>query len=156
MPNSNMDFVCDCISSESKMNFIGSWRKHDSVHVYQYKIEMQQNSSNILAMDFDNTIVTTETGKKFPISESDWKIIDNMIVDRISSYTKGNFRLVIFSNQHGISLGKSDIPQIKKRFENVIRTLKIPCTAMIATANDIYRKPRPGMYYLFQQYYNNN
>ncbi|RWS19873.1 PNK3P and AAA 33 domain containing protein-like protein, partial [Leptotrombidium deliense] len=83
-----------------------------------------------------------------------WRLIDTKIVQRIRDFTKRNYRFVIFSNQAGISSGASPLKSVQKRFEDAIKRINIPCIAMLATKDDIYRKPRPGMFWVYQNSFN--
>ncbi len=67
------------------------------------------------------------------------------------------YRLVIFSNQGGLTLhadpkskgpkaGKDRVTEFKQKCSAVLSQLGLPITLYAATGKDIYRKPRPGMW----------
>ncbi|EAQ90220.1 hypothetical protein CHGG_02155 [Chaetomium globosum CBS 148.51] len=67
------------------------------------------------------------------------------------------YRVVIFTNQGGLTLhpdpkskgpksAKNRVPGFKQKCSAVLSQLDIPLTLYAATGKDIYRKPRPGMW----------
>lgn len=73
-------------------------------------------------------------------------------------YTEENYRIVILSNQAGLTLhpdpkakgpknlGKDRVAKFKQKCSAVLANLDIPTTIYAATGKDMYRKPRPGMW----------
>jgi bifunctional polynucleotide phosphatase/kinase len=59
------------------------------------------------------------------------------------------FRVVIFTNQNGIAKGHANANDIKKKIETLQKELEIPLTALIATEDDMFRKPSLGMWKFF-------
>nr|XP_046909638.1 uncharacterized protein F21D5.5-like [Dermatophagoides farinae] len=107
-------------------------------------------SDKIAGFDFDFTLVCTKTGKSFPSDENDWKLFDPRLTGFIQKLVEQQgYRFVIFSNQLGISKGKVTVDMVRKRFENSMKDLcieRIPCLILVATKDDIYRKPCIGLW----------
>ena len=73
-------------------------------------------------------------------------------------YAEENYRIVILSNQAGLTLhpdpkvkgpknlGKDRVAKFKQKCNAVLANLDIPTTIYAATGKDMYRKPRPGMW----------
>ena len=59
---------------------------------------------------------------------------------------KEGYKLVIFTNQMGVSKGKTDLKDIQKKIEDLTADLKVDLTAFIATKEDEYRKPGTKMW----------
>ncbi|XP_027205078.1 polynucleotide kinase 3'-phosphatase [Dermatophagoides pteronyssinus] len=111
------------------------------------------SSDKIAGFDFDFTLVSTKSAKSFPIDENDWKLFDQRLPEYIQQLVnEQGYRFVIFSNQLGISKGKITVDFVKKRFENSLKGMQVPCLIMIATKDDIYRKPCTGLWDHLVQY----
>lgn len=117
-----------------------------------------QSSSFIASFDLDWTLVATKTDSPFPKDENDFKILDEKIPKLIAKYVEEGHRFVIFSNQGGVTQNKVTLDEIKKRIENILKSLdpkgKLPCLVLVATGDDLNRKPRPGMWWMLERVYN--
>lgn len=90
--------------------------------------------------------MTTKSGKTFPQNKDDWKLLHPHLPKYISSVVKNGFRFIIISNQLGVSKGKVVIDDLKKKFESSVKALGVPCLILIATHDDLQRKPRTGLW----------
>lgn len=107
-----------------------------------------------LFADLDNTVIETESGRKFPIHSDDWKLIPE-ILPFIKKYTDNGYRLIIVSNQGGIESGyltdvtfKNKIEAICKLIEKVNKLKKNSISFFYCKEMEGYnRKPNPGMAY---------
>ena len=50
-------------------------------------------------------MIKTKSGAKFPKDANDWVIWDDKVVEKLKELDKNGFKIVIFSNQNGISKG---------------------------------------------------
>jgi bifunctional polynucleotide phosphatase/kinase len=64
-----------------------------------------KNNKKIYLFDLDNTLITTLSGKVFPVDEYDWKFIYDSVEDKINSLSKNHNTIGIITNQMGL---KSD------------------------------------------------
>jgi len=88
-----------------------------------------------IAFDLDNTLITTKSGKKFPINFEDFKWINLQKLQTLDQ------NIIIFTNQ---SKMPSDF------FKKIQLMLKdINFSIFISTQHDEYRKPHIGMYELY-------
>ena len=53
----------------------------------------------------DWTLIRTKTGKTFPKDENDWLVWNPKVVDKLKELHGNGFKIVIFTNQNGISKG---------------------------------------------------
>lgn len=53
---------------------------------------------------------------------------------------------MIFTNQGGITRGKTTVSEIQQKIEKIIANLGVPAQAFVATGETIFRKPAPGMW----------
>lgn len=106
---------------------------------------LQIKDKKVAGFDLDKTLIKTLSGKKFPIDEDDWTWLYEMApyeLQKISS----DFIIVIFSNQLGVSMGKTTESQLRKKSKQIYDKLNIPIIFMYAIKDDNYRKPRVGMW----------
>ncbi|KAH6639531.1 polynucleotide kinase 3 phosphatase-domain-containing protein [Boeremia exigua] len=109
----------------------------------------------IAAFDFDSTLVTTASGKRFGRDASDWKWWHSSVPGKLRQLHEEGYLLAIISNQGGISLKpdpktvKSDqkrLADFKSKVSAVFSQLDLPVSLYAATGRDEYRKPRVGMW----------
>jgi len=98
-----------------------------------------KNNDKIYLFDLDNTLITTTSGKVFPVDEYDWKFIYNSVEDKINSLSKNNNTIGIITNQMGL---KNNF-LIKKwifKMNNILKKITVNFV-FVALKNDCYRKP---------------
>lgn len=107
-----------------------------------------------LLCDLDGTLITTRSGREFPLHSEDWKFIDSTL-ECIRHFHKRGYIICIVTNQGGIELGyltkTSFINKIDSICTKMEKMLKIEegsikymfCPNMV----DFNRKPLPGMAY---------
>jgi bifunctional polynucleotide phosphatase/kinase len=108
--------------------------------------------TRIYAFDLDNTLVydsgvsTTQSAKY----NKGIGVIPNWIINGIKSL---DGKIVIFSNQLGISTGKCLLGTIQSRINLIKNATGINPHVFIATHDDKYRKPHVGMFKQFMRKY---
>ncbi|KAJ4987269.1 polynucleotide kinase 3 phosphatase [Stagonosporopsis vannaccii] len=126
--------------------------RHDTLAAAQSATKARRR---IAAFDFDSTLVTPASGKKFSRDASDWKWWHSSVPEKLKQLHEEGYLLAIVSNQGGISLKsdpktvKSDqkrLADFKGKVSAVLSQLDLPVTVYAATARDEYRKPRMGMW----------
>ncbi|KAK4096599.1 PNK3P-domain-containing protein [Parathielavia hyrcaniae] len=112
----------------------------------------------IAAFDLDSTLITSASGKRFVDDPADWKWWHHSVPERLLKlYNEEGYRVVIFTNQGGLTLhpdskvkgpksAKNRVTTFKQKCNAVLSQLGIPITLYAATGKDIYRKPRVGMW----------
>ncbi|XXH05236.1 hypothetical protein Hte_011661 [Hypoxylon texense] len=114
----------------------------------------------IAAFDLDSTLITTASGKKFGDDPGDWKWWDASVPSRLRKlYAEEDYRIVILSNQGGLTLHadpkskgpkgdtRKKVANFKQKCGAVLAQLDLPAAAVYAaTARDVFRKPRVGMW----------
>ncbi|KAI9643401.1 DNA kinase/phosphatase Pnk1 [Ciborinia camelliae] len=109
--------------------------------------------NKVAAFDFDSTLIQTSSGKRHSSNGQDWKWWHASVPGTLRKlYLEDGFRVVVISNQAGISL-KTDpkspkvrLAEFKTKVSAVFNHLDIPVSIYAATEKDIYRKPRTGMW----------
>jgi bifunctional polynucleotide phosphatase/kinase len=149
------DFFKKKRSSSEKISWIvhdsclmGEWREHSPL-------------KRIAAFDFDGTLCGNLGSYVYPKHEDDWRWVHPIVPHVLASLYKSGYQIIILSNQKGIL---SDSKQSKKRksiFQSrVLHILKalefetgieIPVRILAASTDDIYRKPRKGMWQIVRE-----
>jgi bifunctional polynucleotide phosphatase/kinase len=129
---------------------------------YQNETELSKTTNNaitqprkIAAFDLDDTIISPTTGNKWTRSASGWKWWHNSIPTKLKELHAEGFLIILLSNQSTISL--KDNPKLLQKdsislinFKNqllaILRQFDLPISVYAATGQDVYRKPRTGMW----------
>jgi bifunctional polynucleotide phosphatase/kinase len=100
-------------------------------------------STTLAGFDLDSTLIKTKSKKTFPVDNNDWMFLFETTSDILK---KNKDTMVIFSNQMGISKGHISEEEILEKINNIQKNLNIPFIFIASKEDDIYRKPRIGMY----------
>jgi bifunctional polynucleotide phosphatase/kinase len=100
---------------------------------------------NLYCFDLDYTIIKPKSNNIFPKNIDDWIFINN-VENKFKNIINNNNLIIIFSNQKN---KKED--EIMMKINNIHRELGIDFIFICSLQDDIYRKPRIGMWkYLLQ------
>ncbi|XP_058834250.1 uncharacterized protein F21D5.5 [Topomyia yanbarensis] len=130
------------------------WEDVDSKQLYIFTSKDVVASDKIAAYDMDGTLIKTKSGNVFPKTIDDWQIAFSEVPGKLKSLFKSGFKIVIFTNQAGISKGKLKIEDFRKKIEALQSKLNVPMQVFISTGKGKYRKPLMGMWDILCQLYN--
>lgn len=110
------------------------------------------NLNKAVFIDLDHTLITTKSGRVFPIHSEDWKFLPDSL-RALDYFYKAGYKIIIVSNQGGIEEGyiteKLFIAKIEKVCSTLEKLLKFKKNYIIyyycSTMTDYNRKPNPGM-----------
>lgn len=107
-------------------------------------------ATKLYAFDLDHTLIKPRGGKKFPAGSDDWMWISAEVPKILRQIAKDPTNgLVIFSNQGGISTGKTSLEELRIKLRAVFKDLGFEILTFMASQHDKYRKPSPCMWDYF-------
>lgn len=104
----------------------------------------------LAGFDLDDTIIKTKSGKDFAENSDDWEFFDKTIPKKLKELYKKKFMIIIFSNQKGIKLKKTDPNEWKCKIENIEKDIGVPIKIYASIGDDIYRKPSPKFFWILK------
>ncbi|XP_052286943.1 bifunctional polynucleotide phosphatase/kinase-like [Dreissena polymorpha] len=121
------------------------WEQIDSLYVYTTKD--LQDRKKVAAFDIDGTIITTKSGKVFATNADDWRLLYRTeTLKKLAYLHDSGFKIVFFTNQMGVSKGKTNIEELKTKFIKVVKEVGVPVQILVATKGGLNRKPCTGMW----------
>ena len=127
---------------------------HDSVVIVSPPNDDIKGSDKIASFDMDTTLVIPKGKNKFASSRTDWKWIYPNVPKKLKELHNDGYSIIIFTNQMGISKGKTNEDWITGKIIDLSIELDIPIIGFISTAKDNYRKPNITMWEHFISNYN--
>lgn len=110
--------------------------------------KLESKFLKVAFFDADDTIRKTKSGKPAPDGPEDVALLPG-IAKKIKKLNEAGYLVVLVSNQAGVQYGKS-IENIDLAFLETIRLLRLEGAEVnyydFAERNDVYRKPKTGMY----------
>lgn len=98
-------------------------------------------NNKIAAFDLDGTLITTKSGKKFPINKDDWKILYPDTQNIIEQLYLKKYKIIIITNQSRIN-----VEDFLVKIKNICEILKYISAIYIALKINKYRKPMTGFW----------
>lgn len=130
--------------------------KRVDIQTYRKQTYHRRREENIRAVftDLDGTLITTASGRKFPIHSADWKFLPETL-DALQYFYKNKYKIIIISNQGGIEEGYmaekvfiGKIEEICKAIEGRLRFVPNSISYLFCSKMRSYnRKPSAGMAY---------
>ena len=102
-----------------------------------------KQSSKIALFDMDGTLIINRNGRRV----TDWEFFNPSVPQKLKELKEKGFRIVIASNQMGISLDLVSATDLQNKIEQFTAAAGVEATAMMASKKDKFRKPETGMWY---------
>jgi len=67
----------------------------------------------------DSTLISVKSGKRFSTNYKDWKWWNYKVPEMLKKLHQDGFKVVIMTNQGGISKGKTKKSMIKRKIEDI-------------------------------------
>lgn len=96
-----------------------NWEMIENGLCYMYTKKGVVGSDKIAAYDMDGTLIKTMSGNVFPKNIDDWQMLYSEVVGKLQTLNKEGYKIVVFTNQAGITTKNSSLPDIKVSYENV-------------------------------------
>lgn len=132
------------------------WQSYNRNQLVVFTPVGLKGASKIAAYDMDGTLIATKSGRVFPKDVDDWKIAFPTITNCLKEKVADEYKIVVFTNQAGISKGKTKLGDFKKKIEKIAEALKVPMQVFIATGDSFFRKPLTGMWQALCMFHNDN
>lgn len=123
------------------------WTELREHHVLIFNSDGLEPKPKIAAFDLDGTLITTKSGKVFPVNSHDWRILLSQCEARLHSLIGEGYKLVIITNQRGLAKGYSHEADFKAKVEYVLKKLAVPAQVYVSVGHGFYRKPAPGIWH---------
>ncbi|KAL7307670.1 hypothetical protein TKK_0000352 [Trichogramma kaykai] len=136
----------DDSASLSSVSQGGSWQELDNKHLLVYTSVGCEGRPKIAAYDMDKTLIKTISGASFPKDCNDWQLLYPEVPGKIKKFYEDGYKIVIFSNQGGLSTGKVKVADFKIKIEKVVKKIGVPMQVHLAVGQNKYRKPCTGMW----------
>ena len=85
--------------------------------------------------DMDGTLITTKSGRVFPLNPQDWKLLfEPQVKQTIQKlYHEDDYKIVIITNQAGIGTGKLSKRDFRSKVESIVNSIQVPLQLFAAT-----------------------
>ena len=145
--------IKESTTKKNTSEFTFTWKRIGSILIGNTSGQVK-GSNKVAGFDIDGTIITTKSGRKFPVDINDWKVQFSVIPGRLQKLVREDYKIVFFTNQLGIKKNKPPASEFQSKIESLVEILNIPVIIMVACESDINRKPCIGMWSHFCQYHN--
>ncbi|XP_061364209.1 polynucleotide 3'-phosphatase ZDP [Gastrolobium bilobum] len=157
--------VSDVKSKYKDATLLPKWKAFQTV-IFLERDDGLHDSSKIAAFDFDGCLAKTAVNR---VGAGAWSLMYSSIPDKLQSLYNDGYKLVIFTNESNIERWKNKrqvaVDSKIGRLNNFIEKVKVPVQVFIACGlgkpvkaggkeNDLFRKPKPGMWHLMEQHLN--
>mmetsp|Transcript_33245 Transcript_33245/g.76285 ORF Transcript_33245/g.76285 Transcript_33245/m.76285 type:complete len:494 (-) Transcript_33245:136-1617(-) len=143
--------VAAAVASVPAAGAVGQWAKVRSMYIKDYGAP---NFDKIAGFDMDGTLIRTKSGKTHPVDKNDWVLWSAEVVPKVKKLHETGHKVVIITNQKGISTGKSTAADLQFKIDNIQAALGVPLLAVMLTEDDIFRKPLTGSWEVVEARYN--
>ena len=94
-----------------------------------------ESKPKIAAFDMDGTLITTKSGRVFPLNPQDWKLLYEPQVKQTLQklHHEDNYKIVIITNQAGIGTGKLSKNDFRSKVESIVNSIQVPLQLFAAT-----------------------
>jgi len=80
----------------------------------------------VAAYDMDGTLIKPKSGLVFPKDCNDWQLLYPDVPGKLKQLYMSGYKIVIFTNQAGLSTGKIKVKDFKCKIEKVVQKIGVP------------------------------
>lgn len=122
------------------------WTRLAEHNVLLFHSEGLEHKSKIASFDLDGTLITTKSGKVFPVNSHDWRILLPQAEACLHSLVEDGYKVVIITNQRGLAKGHGHEVAFRDKVEHILKRLAVRAQVYVAVGHGFYRKPAPGIW----------
>jgi DNA 3'-phosphatase len=124
----------------------GRWIERSNLLIkLSSSIDNETRNKGIVTLDLDGTLIVTKSGKTFPADNKDWKLFNSVVPSVLQEAYQEGYSLAIISNQKGNEQIK-ERKELEEKLDTILSILEVPIDIICSHNDDIYRKPRTGMW----------
>ncbi|CAN6893245.1 unnamed protein product [Brassica oleracea] len=142
-------------------SLLPKWKAFETV-IFLERDDGLNDSEKIAAFDFDGCLANTSVKK---VGADAWSLMYPSIPEKLQSLYSQGYKLVIFTNESNIDRWKNKrqaaVDSKIGRLNSFITRVEVPIQVFIACGvassggkDDLYRKPKPGMWQLMKKHFN--
>ncbi|KAJ0264087.1 Polynucleotide 3'-phosphatase ZDP [Hirschfeldia incana] len=142
-------------------SLLPKWKAFETV-IFLERDDGLNDSEKIAAFDFDGCLANTSVKK---VGADAWSLMYPSIPEKLQSLYSQGYKLVIFTNESNIDRWKNKrqaaVDSKIGRLNSFIKRVEVPVQVFIACGvassggkDDLYRKPKPGMWQLMKKHFN--
>lgn len=118
-----------------------AWHTLPGLMVKYVPIPAETMTATVL-FDLDHTLIKPKSGRVFPTDEHDWTWWHPSVPDQVRALVSSGASVVVLSNQRHVK----DPAALQRKMDAILTALKVSVTVLFSLEDDVYRKPRPGMW----------
>ncbi|XP_019096880.1 PREDICTED: polynucleotide 3'-phosphatase ZDP-like [Camelina sativa] len=153
--------ACDVKDKYRDANLLPKWKAFETV-IFLERDDGLKDSEKIAAFDFDGCLAKTSV--KITGAHA-WSLMYPSIPEKLQSLYNQGYKLVIFTNESNIDRWKNKrqaaVDSKIGRLNSFIKRVEVPIQVFIACGfsssahkDDLYRKPKAGMWQLMKKHFN--
>lgn len=138
---------------DSEIGYLYGESNGINLTIAKSKLKRKNEKIKIAGFDLDQTLISTESGKTFPIDSNDWKWMYDNVKDKLEDFINKGFEIVIITNQGGIKSSSEKMSVFKTKIENIEKDIalthansNIKFKIYGAVHKDVHRKPYPTFF----------
>lgn len=125
------------------------WVEYPGIMLKLRSSKEKKEAKGVIAFDMDGTIIATKSGKTFAENEFDWKFWNEAVLSKLRALHEEGYFLAFISNQGGVGKKKDNVDgkaALQRKVDAIIDRVNVPIDFICSFENDIFRKPRTGMW----------
>lgn len=111
--------------------------------------EPNTTSKRIASFDLDGTLITPKSKKRFADNYKDWIFCSDTVELQLANLHKEGYLILIISNKREIGTKRLKNEDFQQKLTDIHTALNVPFICYYSINDDIYRKPRTGLWEKF-------
>lgn len=125
-----------------------------TLFINYYSNIIPRNTYSVSGFDLDHTIIKPKSKTVFPKDKNDWTLLNDKIKEKLNQISKENNLIIIFTNQKNLAKSNMTNQDFIDKINNIHTHINIDFILIASLNDDIYRKPRIGMWTFIEKHLN--